>query len=324
MVKMRDLVKKLEEIQNVVCDAGVILSFDGRHLRATSLGEKFSFKVVRLTRPSVAQIQQESSPDSLLVLNSPSAEAIAQVRKANHIVLPDGGFRIVAPGLVLVREAPVVKENNRQVRLRGASGAVAETLLLGAEREWSVSELAAKSGVSIGLTHRVLKRLEKDELIKSFGSGPGITRRVINSHALAQIWRDEDMIPQIVARGYLYGATLSTVIARAAEICPQGAMGGIIAANYCEPTLTNVPAPVRFWAPSEFSLALFEEAGLEITDEGANIEIAVTKSDSWKTHRISINGLPSISCWRAWMELGEVRGRIGELSAKLLHKLQKD
>lgn len=321
---MKDLVKKLAEIQNLVADAGVTLSFDGGELRVTTLGEKFDFEVARLNRPAVAQIKENFAPNRLLVLDNPSAQAVAEVRNVNHIVLPDGGFRIVAPGLVLMREAPVVKHEVRQVRLRGASGAIAETLLLGAETEWSVRELANQTRSSMALSHRVLKRLEKDAMVEGYGSGPNTMRRVINANALAQTWRDEESPPRIVARGYLYGSTPANVMARAVEICPQGAMGGVMAANSYEPTLTQIPYPLRFWVPFDFALATFEQNGLEITGEGANIEIAVARSDSWQLHRAFASNLPVVSPWRAWQELGEARGRIGELAGKLLHKLQKD
>lgn len=179
-----------------------------------------------------------------------AAEAAAPF---NHIVLPDGPFRIVVPGMALVRETPAaghaLESPVKVARLRGKTGRVAESLLLQGRHEWTLDIVAGAALISHGLAHRVLARLEEEGWVESRDKGPGKTRMVVNPAALAEAWGQEEKEPPVALRGYLYGATPEDVAAKALKICPDGAIGGTLAANIHAPTLTRVPFPIWFWAP---------------------------------------------------------------------------
>lgn len=316
---MNDLMNALKVIQARVAGSGVKFRLKGDSLYVE--GRARPWAVVRLHRPSATEVAARASPDTMLVLLQASAKAVEAANPFNHIVLPDGSFRIVAPGVALLREAPPPESRTTQARLQGRSGVVVETLLLGANRAWSVREVAGAAGVSPGLAHRVLDRLEKEGCLEANGAGPRKTRTLVKPTVLAQVWSQEEVAPKVVLRGYLYGSSPDSIALKALRICPEGAVAGVAAANNYAPILTRVPFPIRLWVPEDFWAGRLAEAGVEETSEGSNIEFVQAKGDPWRRHRNAAS-VPQVSAWRAWQEVSIASGRVGELAEQLLKQLQ--
>ena len=323
MVNQSDVVNKAAEMQRLIAGSGVELRLNGECLEIeTPLKRKAtSLRLIRLLHPSSQQVQQAAAPDALLVLVNPSLRAAQAAVAFNHIVLPEGGFRLVAPGVALVREATLqVESPNRQTRLRGQTGVVAETLLLNGVRAWTVEELAVASGVSKTLAHRALQRLQDTDIVSAQGEGPHKRRELHSIAGLAELWAQEEAKPEVTLRGYLYGSSPEAVAAKALQLCPEAALGGVGAANSYAPTLTRVPLPIRLWVPQEFWLGRLREGGLEETGEGANIEILQSKGDPWRRHR-NEGEMLRVSAWRAWREISAATGRTQELAQALWTQL---
>lgn len=212
-------------------------------------------------------------------------------------------------------------EESRQVRLRGRTGVLAESLLLGGRREWSVRTLAADAGVTPALAHRAVTRLEREGLLTRHGTGPGTTRILSHPRALAELWSQEEQIPAPSLTGFLYGSSLEALARKVLEICPGGAIGGALAANLYRPVLTRVAPPLRIWAPRDFVPETLETIGFQPTVDGANIEFLQAKDDPWRVH-VNRNDLPKISKWRAWIEITNMKGRTQELAEALLSDLE--
>lgn len=82
-----------------------------------------------------------------------------------------GNAHIELPGLLVHVEGGQPAEYARPVRLSGKAGVVAQALLLHGGRRWQVQDLAGETRVSDGLVHRVLVRLEAENLVASEGAG---------------------------------------------------------------------------------------------------------------------------------------------------------
>lgn len=328
VVKMNDFVNILNRIRRDIQGAGVYLSHDAERdvLMVESLAQgETTLKIVRLYRPSSAEVENLAAPNVLLVITAANSKAVAAAAACNHILIPSGGFRIVVPGVVLIRELPTEEyqvQESRQVRLQGQTGVVVETLLLGGKKHWAVRELSTASHISIGLTHRAVERLEQQGLITSHGEGHKKTRMVNDPQALAELWSDEEEAPQPILRGFLYSSSTEGVAQNALKLCPQGAVGAVLAANLYKPVLTRIPPPIRVWIPESFDDDLIKSSGFQETDEGANIEFVKTKKDSWQTH-INREQLPKVSRWRAWLEISHAKGRTKELADILLKDLKE-
>lgn len=324
---MDELVNALQTLKYRVAGSEMEIHLEDECLHIDSNSIRHSLPLVRLYRPSSTEVREGASPGKVLVLTSASAKAMEAAAPFNHIVVPDGNFRLVLPGVALLREtAPPPQTKIARARLQGRTGLVAETLLLGGKRPWSVHELARLSGVSKGLTHRVLDRLEKENYLETKGNGPEKTRTLVKPTTLAETWSQEEAAPQVALRGYLYGASPTAIADKALQICPAGAIGGLLAANSYAPLLTRVPLPLRCWVPEGFWLGRFGEAGMEETAEGANLEIVQTKGDTWQRHRETLHRetipLSHVSPWRAWREISQMTGRSEELAEELLQRLQ--
>lgn len=319
---MNNLVNTLASLQKQVQASGVSLWLDGDRLCLAGPGGTSSLRIVPLYRPSSEDIKREAAPDVLLVLTAASRKAVTAAAEYNHVLLSGSGYRIVAPGVALTHDAPPPPmEASRRVRLNGRTGIVAETLLLGGRREWSVRDLAAASHVSPAMAHRVVTRLERETLLTSHGQGPRTTRCLTNPRALAELWGQEEKIPKPILRGFLYSASLETLARKVLDVCPEGAVGGTLAANLYKSVLTRVTPPIRIWIPYDFFPESLLEIGLEQTDFGANIEIMQVKEDPWQVHR-NADGLPRVSKWRAWLEVSHAEGRTQELAEALLSDIE--
>ncbi len=303
-----------------ICDEGT------DRLDITALpGRTTSLRLTQLYRPSSEDVVRNAAPDTVLVLIAASAKAAQAAAPYNHIVLPNGSFRIVGPGIALIRAAANAtgQPQARQVRLMGRTGVIAESLLLGGNRPWSVRELADVSQVSPALAQRAIQRLESEGLLESAGAGRDKTRTVTNPRALAELWSREEREGRPVLRGFLYRATPEEIVRAILECYPDGAVGSAFAANLFAPTLTRITPPFRVWAPHTFDRRILDANGFQETAEGTNLELTAFDHDSWQIHR-EREGIPRVSRWRAWIEISQAKGRIQELAEALLKRLEDE
>src|SRR5665213_820132 len=132
---MADFVNILNRIGNDIKASGISFHYDerGGRLRITSpAGDTTSLKLTQLYRPSSSDVLRNAEPGSLLVITAASEKAARAASQLNHILVPSGGFRIVAPGVALMSDTQARAEQtaSRQVRLTGRTGVVAESLLV--------------------------------------------------------------------------------------------------------------------------------------------------------------------------------------------------
>lgn len=319
---MDDLVNAIESINQRIQGSGLKVRAEGDDFIIAGLHGNVRLRMTRLYRPSSEDVRRTAAPDALMILSAPTRKAATAAIEYNHIAIPQGQYRIVAPGLALIHLAATETEQTpRQVRLSGRTGAVAESLLLNPSRSWSVRELALRSQVSAPLAHRVAVRLEREGILESSGQGPDKTRRLTNVRALAELWSQEEKVPHPVLRGYVYAPSVKALAERVTSALTGSAIGGTLAANSYRPVLTRVNPPIRIWIPTAIGRGSVMETGVQWTDSGANLEFCQVKGDPWSVHA-SDDRVPSVSRWRAWMEIAHVEGRAQELADSLLSELE--
>ena len=309
-----------DQIQSEIMGSGITIGLDGDKLTFSGPGGMTSLRVVQLYRPSSQDVEREAAPDTVLVITAASSKAAKAAKVYNHILAPDRGYRIIAPGIALSYFDKVKTEISRQVRLTGLTGVIAESLLLEPNRMWTVTALANSANVSPALAHRVLTRLETEGLIDAAGNGPEKTRLLNNAKALAELWADEERPAKKTVRGYLYASTQEALAQKIIHQVPGGAISGILAANSYQPVLTRVNPPLQVWIPESIQHIERWIVGFEPTREGANVEFRYAVGDPWAVHatsRMSKDGLQQVSKWRAWMEISHEGGRTKELADAL-------
>ena len=132
----------------------------------------------------------------LLVARTTTAEA-RQILEGAGVAVIDGlgNMNVQLPGMFLrtegQREGPPRHGAQTPVRLTGKAGVAVQTLLLAPERLWGVHDLADEAGVSVGLAHRVLDRLERENVVAAEGAGPKRVRRVTGRAELLDLWAEE-------------------------------------------------------------------------------------------------------------------------------------
>jgi hypothetical protein len=319
VVNTNEIVNAVGRIEALVQDSQITFKVENGYLRIEGPGVSTQLKIKKLNRPSSEEIRASADNDTLLVIRSISEKAAQVASGFNHIIIPTGGFRIVGLGLALLNSGLKHREEKRSVKLRGRSGVIAESLLLGGIRQWSVAELAEASQVSPALAHRVLSRLEEEGLVEVHGSGNEKRRSVKKMQALAELWSDEEESPQTIFRGYIYKADINVLAAWATTNMQNSCVGGILAANQYKPILTRVNPPVRIWVPTSFTIHRDVPFELDQAVEGANIEICQSKDDGWMIHMDRNRNL--LSKWRAWVEVSHEQGRTKELADAILTEL---
>jgi hypothetical protein len=325
VVNINEFVNILAAIQKEIQGAETKFTLEGENLVLRTPGGSHCLRIVRLHRPASSDVERVASPEVLLVLSGATQKAARAAAPYNHVLVPEGGYRLVLPGIALFRSASIAApEASRRVQLTGRTGVLAESLLLGGGRLWSVQELASDAQVSKALAHRVLVRLEDEGLLRVQGSGPSKKRQVVNRKALAELWSQEEKPPQVALLGYLYASSTEALAARLLELYPDATVGGILAANLHKPTLTKVAPPLRIWVSGGFSPDPLQEIGFQKTSEGANIELVQLREDPWRVHCVNAPGIARVSAWRAWLEIARLEGRTKELADALLAALIGD
>jgi hypothetical protein len=232
-----------------------------------------------------------------------TSQSARQILEANGVAYLDGlgNASIRLPG-VFVRTgsfgaaAVIVEREPVKARLAGKAGLIAQALLLDRDRPWRVADIAAQAGVSTGLAHRVLARLEDATILAADGIGPRKVRRVTNPGALLDLWAEEEKERGarrtaafvLVRPGTRTAALLSERLGNAGI---THAVTGIAAAAILAPALTSVPiTQVRVTAaiPASDALKALEARQAE---EGANLVIVQGADDAELRYRREVEGI---------------------------------
>lgn len=200
-----------------------------------------------------------------------------------------GNAHVELPGLLLhIEQQPrkIVRPHRPAApRLAGKAGAVAQAILLDPHRDWKVADVAAIADVSPALAHRVLARLEAEDVMTAEGKGPALVRRVPNPAALLDLWAEETTDGQ--ARripAYLLAQTPDRRLKELAKnLDAQGidyAVTGAAAATLIAPFVTAVPTTDVWVRPGILTADLLQAAGAEPVDDGANVVFLQAKDNT--------------------------------------------
>lgn len=170
-------------------------------------------------------------------------------------------------------------------RLSGKAGVVAQALLLEPHRTWSVTELARVAGVSMGLTHRVLSRLEAEHILRVEGAGPAKRRKLANGPALLDLWAEEEKTRgERAVYGYSFATSPWELMAEISGTLDDEstlhAVTGAAATDLLAPILTAVRI-VHLWVGGAVNVPLFMQAArIEEVTSGHNIVVKQAADDT--------------------------------------------
>jgi hypothetical protein len=200
-----------------------------------------------------------------------------------------GNAHLDFPGIYLHIEKPELRLERREtgasIRLAGRAGVVAQALLLDPGREWRMAELALRAGASIGLVHRVLRRLREIAIIGSQGANRASARVLTNPPALLDLWVEENRDRGVHRQGAYVLPPRSGDIVRVLERrLRQGdfahALTGTAAAARLAPFVTTEPVPT-YWIDADQPLTTVVAAlEAEVVESGANVVLMQARDNA--------------------------------------------
>ncbi|MCV7216227.1 hypothetical protein H7J51_13140 [Mycobacterium crocinum] len=250
----------------------------------------------------------------LLVARSTTKEARRLLADAGVALIDgQGNMRVDLPGIFVWTErrpphAASEKTSESPVKLTGKAGIATQALLGDPERWWQVNDLAAVAKISASLAHRVLSRLDRENLIETVGAGPKRARRVTHPAALLDLWaeemRDRRVKPLRVFRlardARAHATSLSTLLA-GANI--DHAVTGPAGAARLAPFITSIPV-VDIWITQAVDLSAASNAiGAEVVQEGHNILLRQEADDYPLVFRTLIDDVWTVNKFRLYLDL---------------------
>jgi hypothetical protein len=312
----------LREVPGVTVEAGGAARGRGRGdavLRFGHASEAVAVEVKRRANAATAwQIVQQSraAPDGnlLLVAGATTAEA-REILERHGVAVVDGlgNAHVELPGLLLHTEGQRGRRSDAprpqtHARLAGKGGVAAQALLLQPERDWKVQDLAGEAGVSVGLAHRILARLETEGLVAAEGAGPRRVRRVANPTALLDLWAEENTDRSVQRMRAYRLAREPRALAKAVSVGLDAAgidhaVTGAAAAARIAPFVTAVPV-AEVWIDSVASLEDAAAAtGTEVAETGHNLAFVQANGDEPLAFRRKVDGLWTVNPFRLFYDL---------------------
>lgn len=250
----------------------------------------------------------------LLVTRNSTKEARRLLEEAGvGIIDTQGNMRVALPGLFLWTEGrPAGKgadvPGEPPTRLTGKAGVAAQALLRSPQRQWKVHDLADEAGVSVGLAHRVLKRLEREHLVSTEGAGPQRTRHVTDPTALLDLWAEEMRdrgveqlrVFRLARNPRTQAKTLSRLLAEARI---EHAISGSAGAAMHAPFITAIPV-TDVWIAD--TLALDDVAAAvraDVVEEGHNIVMRQAVGDAPLAFHQRVDGVWTANPFRLFFDL---------------------
>src|SRR3972149_3400230 len=194
------------------------------------VGAADAWRVVR----RVEQLPKRPPRAVLVIADRTTAEA-RRILADNGIGYVDGlgNAHLEYPGAYVHIEKPGRGREPRvpgELRLAGKAGVAAQALLLEPEREWRVTDLAERAGVSVGLAHAVLDRLARLEIIEAQGGRRATARTLAEPAALLDLWAEESRDRAVTQLGaYLLPPRGGDVVEAAARRLREAGVGHALA-----------------------------------------------------------------------------------------------
>lgn len=218
-----------------------------------------------------------------------------------------GNVRLALPGLLMrITGTTRPRRTASPTRLSGKSSLVAQAMLLDVERSWHVSDLAQQCGVSAGLAHRVLRRLEDEGVVAADGAGPRKARRLSNPAALLDLWAEEHHDRPTRRPVFLLAQTTDQRI----DILCEGletavvdyALTGAAAAARIAPFVTSVPV-AEVWLSSRTATSeLCEQLGATPVESGPNVVLLQERDDAPLAFRTRESGVWTANVFRIYVD----------------------
>jgi len=261
----------------------------------------------------LVQLAEARPAPALLLIAGKTTSKAREILEKHGIAIVDGlgNAHIELPGLFFHlegRRRPGRAETTAPpMRLRGKAAIVAQALLQHPERAWQIKDLAEDAGVSAALTHRVLTRLESEEIVASEGTGPHRVRRVTHPTALLDLWAEENVDRPIRTSAYLLAQTPKRLIRELGDRLSHGnidyAFTGAAGASLVAPFATALPI-VELWvqatAPAEH---VCDVAEANPVSDGQNVVFLQAKDDAPLAFREQIDGRWVANWFRLYVDL---------------------
>lgn len=272
---------------------------------------------------------EEPERPILLIADRTTAEA-RQILQRHGIAVLDGlgNAHIELPGLLLHLEGyetPRARAEVPPTRLSGKAGVAVQALLLEPQRRWQVTDLAEKAGISKGLAHRLLTRLERDGIVVSTGKGPHRFRRVFDATALLDLWVEESVDRMTRQRAYVLAQSPRQVVDGIRKALSHSklnyALTGAAAASLIAPFVSAVPI-VDLWIQESADIEeVFTVLGAEGVTEGHNLVLMQSKDDVALAFRQKKDGVWLPNKFRLYADLVRDPRRGAEQAAHLREEL---
>ncbi len=250
----------------------------------------------------------------LLVAQTTTKEARRILEEEGVAVIDGlGNIRVELPGMFLWtegRKPPKAAGPAGQppARLTGRAGVAAQALLADPGRDWRVNDLAAEAHISPALAHRVLARLEREDLVAAEGAGPHRVRHVTNPSALLDLWAEEMHDRKVkevrafrLARNPREQAGAVDKALDEAHI--DHAVTGAAAAAHLAPFITAIPV-TDVWVTETTPLEVaVNAAGAEQVAEGHNLLLRQTVGDEALAFRKKVEDIWLANPFRVFLDL---------------------
>lgn len=256
----------------------------------------------------VREAEAQPSRRMLLIARETTGDARDVLRQHGIGVVDGMGHaHIELPGLMLHLEGHRPRRRAWPTRLNGKAGLAAQALLTDPERAWQVQDLAGKAGVSLGLAHRVLDRLEDESVVAAEGSGRNRVRRVRDPTALLDLWAEENTQQPVRILAYLLAQTPRQLFGELGHGLDRNgisyALTGAAAASLVAPLVTAVPVAEVWVTATASAEQLCDAVGAELVADGQNVEFLQARDDTPLAFNERADGLRVASRFRLYADL---------------------
>ena len=286
-----------------------------------------AIEVRALLTSAAAHLIAHQAPGRMMPVVVVAGESTARAREIlteAGVGLVDGlgNVRLELPGLLVrITSNRPARRATVPVRLSGKSGLVAQAMMCDVDRYWQVGDLKERCGVSAGLVHKVLLRLEHEGVVDVQGAGPAKTRRLSNPAALLDLWAEEQIDRSTRHRVFMLAKTTDQLIGSLSEGLEEArvdyALTGAAAATRLAPFVTNV-AVADVWIESTADPSVVcARLGARPVNSGPNLVFLQERDNGPLAFRTRIDGVWTANVFRLYLDTRRDRRRGHEQSDHL-------